>query len=108
MSCEIRPILEPTERTNKGFNTMSYFGKITLSFEIDKDTLTHLEDKSRYNHNYYQIDLSRYGDYIIPAKCNVLYEECDDINECAYYSLGWFEGNKFVAAWTWLEETTLI
>lgn len=87
---------------------MSVVGKRVMSFEIDKSTLTYLKDKSYYNHNYYHIDTSKYGDYIIPAKCDTIYEECDDISDSAYYSLGWFEDNKFVAAWTWLEETLLI
>ena len=87
---------------------MSYFGRITMSFEIDKDTLTHIEEKSRYNHNYYHIDTSKYGDYIIPEKCDVIYEECDDISDGAYYSLGWFEGDRFIPAWTWYEDIALI
>jgi hypothetical protein len=83
---------------------MSYFGSVTISFEIDKDTLTHIEEKSCYNHNYYHIDTSWYGDYIIPAKCDTIYEECDDVSDGAYYSLGWFEGDEFIAAWTWYED----
>ena len=78
-----------------------------MSFEINKVDLTHLEEKSRYNHNYYHIDTSAYGDYIIPAKCDTIYEECDDYTNGAYYSLGWFEGDKFVAAWTWYEDEML-
>lgn len=77
--------------------------EVTMSFELDKRALTHLKDKSYYNHNYYHIDVARHGDYILSEKCDTLYEECTDDDYGAYYSLGWFEGDKFVAAWTWYE-----
>lgn len=77
--------------------------RVTMSFEIDKRTLTHLKDISSYNHNYYHIELGSYGDYILSEKCDTLYEECTDDDYGAYYSLGWFEGDRFVAAWTWYE-----
>ena len=45
-----------------------------------------------------------YGDYIIHQRCNILYEECDDVSYSAYYSLGYFDDNgEFQAMWTWLE-----
>jgi hypothetical protein len=78
-----------------------------MSFELDKKTLTHLKDKSSYNQNYYQINFSSYGDYILREKCSVIYEHCNDDEFGAYYSLGWFEGDKFVAAWTWYNEECL-
>lgn len=78
--------------------------RVTMSFEIDKRTLTHLKDISYYNHNYYHIELGSYGDYILSEKCDIIYEECTDDESGAYYSLGWFEGSKFVAAWTWYED----
>lgn len=77
--------------------------EVTMSFELDKRALTHLTDKSSYNHNYYHIDVARHGDYILSEKCDILYEECTDDDYGAYYSLGWFEGDRFVAAWTWYE-----
>ena len=83
---------------------MSFDRRVNMSFEIDKRTLTHLKDKSCYNHNYFRIDLSQYGDYILSEKCNIIYEECSDADDYgAYYSVGWFEGGRFVAAWTWYE-----
>jgi hypothetical protein len=82
--------------------------RVTMSFEIDKRTLTHLKDISSYNHNYYHIELGSYGDYILPEKCDIIYEECADYDDSgAYYSLGWFEGSKFIAAWTWYERECL-
>lgn len=77
----------------------------TFSFEIDKRAVKHLKEKSYYNHNYYELDLSIYGDYIIPEKCNILFEHCDD--DCgAYYSLGYFEGDRFQAMFTWFEDAS--
>ena len=78
--------------------------KIKCSFEINKNNLTHLKNVSYYNHNYYHIDVARHGDLILPEKCDTLYEEAEDDTYATYYSLGWFEDGKFVAAWTWLED----
>lgn len=75
-----------------------------FKIELDKKAMTHLKDISSYNHNYYELDLSVYGDYIIAEKCNVLYEECSDDDFDAYYSLGYFENGKFQPMFTWLDE----
>ena len=81
------------------------FGRYaTLSFELDKKAIKHIKEKSVYNHNYYALDLTVYGDYIIPGKCNILYEESDDFSGTVYYSLGYFEDDKFNAMFTWLQE----
>lgn len=78
---------------------------ITFTFELDKRYMIHLKDKSSYNHNYYELDLSHYGDYIIAEKCNILYQEAEDDSCSAYYSLGYFDENgKFQAMWTWLDD----
>lgn len=77
---------------------------ITFSFELNTAHIKHLTEKSHYNHNYYELDLQYYGDYILREKCNILYEECDDISDDAYYSLGYFDDDgKFQAMWTWLD-----
>lgn len=79
---------------------------VNFSFELDTRYIKHLTDKSHYNHNYYALDLQYYGDYIIHAGCNILYEECDDFTDTAYYSLGYFDDEgKFQKMWTWLEES---
>jgi hypothetical protein len=80
------------------------FGRYaTFSFELDKKAIKHLKDKSVYNHNYYELNFSSYGDYILAEKCNILFEHCDD--DCgAYYSLGYFEGDKFQPMFTWFED----
>ena len=78
----------------------------TIEFKIELETcyMKHLKDKSHYNRNYYELDLRKYGDYIIPEKCNILYEEAEDDEYYAYYSLGYFEDGKFVACFTWLDD----
>jgi hypothetical protein len=78
--------------------------KIKCSFEINKDAIIYIPEKSHYNHCYYHIDVARHGDLILPEKCDTLYEEAEDDTYATYYSLGWFEGEEFVAAWTWLED----
>lgn len=80
------------------------FGRYTtFSFELDKKAITHLKDKSYYNHNYYELDLSVYGDYITPAMCDILYEEFEEFSETYTYTLGYFEGPDFVRCFTWTE-----
>lgn len=80
---------------------------ITFSFELDKRAIKHIKDKSYYNHNYYELDLSVCRDYITPEKCNILYEECDEFSETYTYTLGYFDGVDFVRCFTWLETNSL-
>jgi hypothetical protein len=75
----------------------------TFSFELDKTAMKHLKEKSYYNHNYYELDLNVYGDYITPAMCDILYEEFEEFSETYTYSLGYFEGPDFVRCFTWTE-----
>lgn len=80
------------------------FGRyLTFSFELDKKAIKHLPDKSYYNHNYYELDLGVYGDYITPGMCDILYEEFEEFSETYTYSLGYFEGPDFVRCFTWTE-----
>ena len=51
----------------------------TFSFELDTKYMKHLKDKSHYNHNYYELDLNNYGDYIIPEMCDILYVSKDAV-----------------------------
>lgn len=80
---------------------------MTFSFELDTRAMTHLKDKSYYNHNYYELDLSMYGDYITPAACDILYEEFEEFSETYTYTLGYFEGVDFVRCFTWTEINSL-
>ena len=64
---------------------------VTFSFDLNMTAMTHLKEKSTYNHNYFELDLSVYGDYIIPEKCNILFEHAEDDSPFTYYSLGYFE-----------------
>ena len=76
---------------------------VTFSFELDTKYMKHLEDKSYYNHNYYELDLDHYGDYILPGMCDILYEVCDEFSNTYTYTLGYFEGVDFVECFTWTE-----
>ena len=75
----------------------------TFSFEFDKTAMKHLKEKSYYNHNYYELDLNVYGDYITPAMCDILYEEFEEFSETYTYTLGYFEGVGFIRCFTWTE-----
>ena len=77
---------------------------IAFEFELDPKYMTHLKDKSYYNNNYYKLSLSRYGDLIIPAKCDVLYQKWEDDGFRCYYSLGYFEEDKFIECFTWWDK----
>ena len=76
---------------------------VTFSFELDTRYIKHIEVKSYYNHNYYELDLDNYGDYIVPGMCDILYEEFEEFSETYTYSLGYFEGVDFVRCFTWTE-----
>ena len=81
---------------------------VTFSFELDTKYMKHIEEVSYYNHNYYYLDLSQYGDYIIPASCNVLYEEYDEFSDTYTYTLGYFVNGvarigEFERCFTWTE-----
>lgn len=80
----------------------------TFSFELDTKYMTHIKEVSFYNHNYYKLDLDHYGDYIIPASCDVLYEEYDEFSETYTYTLGYFVNGvprfgEFEHCFTWIE-----
>lgn len=82
--------------------------EVTFSFTLNKKYIKHIKEKSYYNHNYYKLDLSYYGDYILPRKCDILHAECSDNFAGVYYSLGYFDENeKFQPMWTWFEEVDL-
>lgn len=76
---------------------------VPFTFELDKNAIKHLKDKSYYNHNYYELDLSVYGDYITPELCDILYEEYEEFSDTYTYTLGYFEGVDFVRCFTWTE-----
>lgn len=74
-------------------------------FELDTRYMKHLPEYSSYNHNYYELNLAPYGDYLIAEKCNILYVEDEDDCFESYYSLGYFnEQGEFQPMWTWLDE----
>ena len=80
----------------------------TFSFELDTKYMKHIDEVSYYDHNYYYLDLNQYGDYIIPASCNVLYEEYDEFSDTYTYTLGYFVNGvprigEFERCFTWTE-----
>lgn len=77
---------------------------VEFKFNLDKRYMKHLAKKSYYNHNYYKLNLYDYGDYIIPRKCDILYEECEDDGGGCYYSLGYFENDEFLPCFTWFDD----
>ena len=82
----------------------------TFSFEIDTKDMKHIDEVSTYDHNYYWLDLTSYGDYFYAAQCDVLYEEYDEFSDTYTYSLGFFDSTtplrgEFVRCFTWLEES---
>lgn len=78
---------------------------VTFSFELNTEYMRHIKKESHYNHNYYKLDLSKYGDYYGPSLCDVLYEVFDEFSETYSYTLGYFdyENNYFVECFTWTE-----
>lgn len=77
---------------------------VTFSFELDTRYMKHMKEKSHYNHNYYELNLNNYGDYIIPRDCDVLYEEYDEFSDTYTYTLGYFyDDGEFCKAFTWTE-----
>lgn len=79
---------------------------LIFSLTIAENDLKHLPEKSWYNHNYYEI--TDWNDYLIPGKCNILFEECDDVSDGAYYHLGYFEDEQFKSMFTWYENKALL
>lgn len=81
---------------------------VTFSFELDTKYMKHMDSVSHYNHNYYALDLTQYGDYILPGECNVLYEEYDEFSDTYTYTLGYFVNGEprlgeFERCFTWTE-----
>lgn len=82
---------------------------ITFCFELDKTQMHHIKEKSRYNHNYYRLNLNSYGDLIIPEKCDILLETAEDDCYDTYYTLGYFDENdEFQPCWTWLDDWKML
>ena len=81
---------------------------VTFSLKLPKECLKYDKEMSYHNHNYYNIDFSVLGICIFPTKCEVLYQECAEDSQNAYYSLGYFISNKnnktFVPCSTWKDE----
>ena len=78
--------------------------KNELSFEMtlplsSSNRPKHLKDKSRYNHNYYELKAYSYEWLQFGDEDNcILLEECDEFANVYTYSFGRFVDGKYVKA----------
>ena len=74
--------------------------KLKINISLELQSVKHLEDKSYYNCNYYELKpcgdwcIFHYGNNIVEAICH----EDDDYYT---YSLGHFDGDEFVPVLEW-------
>lgn len=74
---------------------------IDFKIFIPAGSVIHLKEISVYNHNYYSI--SNCGDWFY-GDCNILKVVCHEDENCYTYSLGWFDGDKFIDVLNWVTE----
>ena len=87
---------------SKGVRYQSLRSKIMkkLNISLELETVKHLEDKSCYNCNYYELE--PYGDWCIFFNGNNIIEEiCHEDDDFYTYSLGHFDGEEFVGVVQW-------
>ena len=73
---------------------------IKLNISLELKTVKHLEDKSCYNCNYYE--LKPYGDFCVFFNGNhIVKAVCHEDDDYYTYSLGHFDGNEFVPVLEW-------
>lgn len=71
-----------------------------LKLELGIRSLTHLKEKSCYNHNYYKIE--PYGDGWCTYENDILLENCQEDYNCYNYELGHFDvKGEFVPVFGW-------
>ena len=74
-----------------------------LKIQLGLKSIKHLEEKSHYNCNYYELE--PYGDWCIFFNGNNIIEEiCHEEDDFYTYSLGHFDGNEFVGVVQWDDE----
>lgn len=74
---------------------------IDFDIRIPDTAITHIKEKSWYDHNFYKIDT--YGDWLY-GKLNIIlqkYNECENVYS---YEYGYFIDDKFVAELYWTTE----
>lgn len=70
-----------------------------LKILLDITNLKHLKEKSCYNHNFYEIITQSYGSMLFGN--NILEEECHEDEDYCTFSLGHFEGERFIPVLRW-------
>ena len=71
-----------------------------LEIQLGLNTIKHLEEKSQYNCNYYELE--PYGDWCVFFNGNNIIEEiCHEEDDFYTYSLGHFDGEEFVSVLQW-------
>lgn len=74
-----------------------------LNISLGLESVKHLEDKSCYNCNYYE--LKSYGDWCCFFNGNNIIEEvCHEDEDYCTYTLGHFDGEEFVGIFEWTGE----
>lgn len=71
---------------------------VKLNISLGLKSVKHLEDKSCYNCNYYELE--SYGDVFFNGN-NIIEEICHEDDDYCTYSLGHFEGDEFVSVLEW-------
>ena len=71
-----------------------------LNISLVVESVKHLENKSCYNCNYYELE--PYGDWCVFFNGNNIIEAiCHEDDDFYTYSLGHFEGDEFVGVVQW-------
>ena len=74
--------------------------KLKINIPLELQSVKHLEDKSCYNCNYYELET--YGDWCSFHNGNNIVEAvCHEDEDYYTYSLGHFEGDEFVPVLEW-------
>jgi len=65
---------------------------INFEIAIPDTAVSHMKDKSRYDHNYYYIDT--YGDRLY-GELNMALQVYNECSNCDSYEYGYFEEDEF-------------
>lgn len=73
-----------------------------ISIPYNKDnpnTITHIKEKSYYNHKYYHI--GSYGDWLY-GKLDTILQIYHEYENCYEYQYGYFENDEFIPMLYWV------
>ena len=71
-----------------------------LNISLELKSAKHLEDKSCYNCNYYELEPYGYQCFFFNGN-NIVEEVCNEDDDYYTYSLGHFDGDEFVPVLEW-------